>query len=95
MTRPFDDRRILLGVTGGIAAYKSALISSLLTQAGAAVDVVLRLSEFYLIGAISLEALNGWGVQTSMIAEDGRALNIAVVPVPESWLKKTYPTKLK
>ncbi len=34
-------------------------------------------------------------VQTAMIAEDGRALNIAVVPVPESWLKKTYPPKLK
>jgi len=33
-------------------------------------------------------------IQTSMIAEDGRALNIAVVPVPESWLKRTYPTKL-
>ncbi len=34
-------------------------------------------------------------VQTSMIAEDGRSLNIAVVPVPESWLKKTYPPQLK
>jgi oligogalacturonide lyase len=34
-------------------------------------------------------------IQTSMIAEDGRSLNIAVVPVPESWLKKTYPPALK
>jgi oligogalacturonide lyase len=34
-------------------------------------------------------------IQTAMLAEDGRELNIAVVPVPESWLKKTYPTKLQ
>jgi phosphopantothenoylcysteine decarboxylase/phosphopantothenate--cysteine ligase len=44
VTRPFDQRRILLGVTGGIAAYKSAWIARLLTQAGAAVDVVLTRS---------------------------------------------------
>ena len=46
MTRPFDGRRILLGVTGGIAAYKSAWIARLLTQAGAAVDVVLTRSAY-------------------------------------------------
>lgn len=34
-------------------------------------------------------------VQTSMLSEDGRALNIAVIPVPESWLKRTYPTKIQ
>jgi oligogalacturonide lyase len=33
-------------------------------------------------------------VQTAMIAEDGRSLNIAVVPVPESWLKRTYPKRI-
>ena len=41
--RPFDGRRILLGVTGGIASYKSAWLARLLTQAGAQVDVVLTL----------------------------------------------------
>lgn len=34
-------------------------------------------------------------VQTSMLSADGRALNIAVVPVPESWLKRTYPVKIQ
>lgn len=34
-------------------------------------------------------------VQTSMIAEDSRSRNIAVVPVPEAWLKRTYPTKIQ
>jgi len=34
-------------------------------------------------------------VQTSMLSADGRALNIAVIPVPESWLKRTYPVKIQ
>src|SRR5947207_3150328 len=39
--RPFDRRRVLLGVTGGIASYKSAWLARLLGKAGAEVDVVL------------------------------------------------------
>ena len=74
MTRPFDDRRILLGVTGGIAAYKSAWIARLLTQAGAAVDVILTRSASEFIGAITFEALTGRPVHTALIAE-GRALD--------------------
>ena len=74
MTRPFDQRRILLGVTGGIAAYKSAWISRLLTQAGAAVDVVLTRSASEFIGAITFEALTGRPVHTALIAE-GHALD--------------------
>ena len=74
MTRPFDQRRILLGVTGGIAAYKSAWIARLLTQAGAAVDVVLTRSAAEFIGPITFEALTGRPVHTALIAE-GHALD--------------------
>jgi phosphopantothenoylcysteine decarboxylase/phosphopantothenate--cysteine ligase len=74
VTRPFDGRRILLGVTGGIAAYKSAWIARLLTQAGAAVDVVLTRSASEFIGAITFEALTGRPVHTALIA-DGHALD--------------------
>lgn len=74
MTRPFEGRRILLGVTGGIAAYKSAWIARLLTQAGAAVDVVLTRSASEFIGAITFEALTGRPVYTALIAE-GHALD--------------------
>jgi phosphopantothenoylcysteine decarboxylase/phosphopantothenate--cysteine ligase len=35
------DKSILLGVSGGIAAYKAAIVASLLVQAGATVDVVM------------------------------------------------------
>jgi phosphopantothenoylcysteine decarboxylase/phosphopantothenate--cysteine ligase len=74
VTRPFDQRRILLGVTGGIAAYKSAWIARLLTQAGAAVDVVLTRSAAEFIGPITFEALTGRPVHTALIAE-GHALD--------------------
>jgi phosphopantothenoylcysteine decarboxylase/phosphopantothenate--cysteine ligase len=74
VTRPFDGRRILLGVTGGIAAYKSAWIARLLTQAGASVDVVLTRSASEFIGAITFEALTGRPVYTALIAE-GHALD--------------------
>ncbi|MEK7276062.1 MAG: flavoprotein, partial [Chloroflexota bacterium] len=36
-----ENKRLLLGVTGSIAAYKAADLASKLTQAGAEVDVIL------------------------------------------------------
>ena len=35
------DKRIVLGITGGIAAYKAAELTRLLVKAGAEVDVVM------------------------------------------------------
>ncbi len=72
--RPFDGRRILLGVTGGIASYKSAWLARLLTQAGAEVDVVLTRSAKEFIGAITFEALTGRPVYSVLIGE-GHALD--------------------
>ncbi|MDH5234036.1 MAG: bifunctional phosphopantothenoylcysteine decarboxylase/phosphopantothenate--cysteine ligase CoaBC [Gemmatimonadota bacterium] len=72
--RPFDGRRILLGVTGGIASYKSASLARLLTQAGASVDVVLTRSAKEFIGTITFEALTGRPVHTVLIG-DGHALD--------------------
>lgn len=72
--RPFDGRRILLGVTGGIASYKSAWLARLLTQAGAQVDVVLTRSAREFIGSVTFEALTGRPVHTALIA-DGHALD--------------------
>lgn len=57
--RPFDGRRILLGVTGGIASYKSVLLARLLTQAGAEVDVVMTRAAQEFVGAITFEAVTG------------------------------------
>ncbi|MBI1809815.1 MAG: hypothetical protein HYR75_07960, partial [Gemmatimonadetes bacterium] len=72
--RPFAGRRLLLGVTGGIASYKSAWLARLLAQAGADVDVVLTRSAREFIGAVTFEALTGRPVHTELVAE-GHALD--------------------
>ena len=57
--RPCDGRTVLLGVTGGIASYKSAWLARLLTKAGAGVDVVLTRSATEFVSALTFEALTG------------------------------------
>lgn len=52
-------REILLGVSGGIAAYKSADLTSKLVQQGAAVSVVMTQAAQKFIGATTFEALTG------------------------------------
>lgn len=54
-----NNREILLGVTGGIAAYKTADLCSKLVQAGARVSVVMTKSAEEFIGATTFEALTG------------------------------------
>ena len=72
--RPFDGKRILLGVTGGIASYKSAWLARLLTKAGANVDTVLTRSAAEFIGAVTFEALTGRAVYTGLF-DPGHALD--------------------
>ncbi len=50
-------REILLGVTGGIAAYKAADLCSKLVQSGAAVSVIMTAAAEQFIGATTFEAL--------------------------------------
>jgi phosphopantothenoylcysteine decarboxylase/phosphopantothenate--cysteine ligase len=57
--RPFDGRRVLLGVTGGIASYKTVMLARLLTQAGAEVDVIMTRAAQEFVGAITFEAVTG------------------------------------
>jgi phosphopantothenoylcysteine decarboxylase/phosphopantothenate--cysteine ligase len=72
--RPFDGRRVLLGVTGGIASYKSAWLARLLATAGAEVDTVLTRAAREFIGAITFEALTGRSVHTALL-DEGHALD--------------------
>jgi phosphopantothenoylcysteine decarboxylase/phosphopantothenate--cysteine ligase len=71
--RPYAGARVVLGVTGGIASYKSAWLARLLAKAGASVDVVMTPAAREFVGAITFEALTGRAVHTS-IFEEGRAL---------------------
>lgn len=58
--------RILLGVTGGIAAYKAAALTSSLVQRGAIVDVIMTAHAEQFIGALTFAALTARPVYTSL-----------------------------
>lgn len=59
-------REILVGVTGGIAAYKTADLVSQLVQKEAAVSVVMTKSATKFIGATTFQALTGRPVYTGL-----------------------------
>jgi phosphopantothenoylcysteine synthetase/decarboxylase len=60
------DLNILLGVTGGIAAYKAVDLASKLTAAGASVRTVMTESACRLVGPKSFEAVTAGPVYTSL-----------------------------
>ena len=72
--RPFAGARVLLGVSGGIASYKSAWLARLLTLAGAEVDVVMTPAALEFVGAITFEALTGRPVHSEIFGA-GNALD--------------------
>ena len=51
------DKTILLGVTGGIAAYKSAMLASRLVKTGACVHVIMTQNATNFINPITFETL--------------------------------------
>jgi phosphopantothenoylcysteine decarboxylase/phosphopantothenate--cysteine ligase len=59
-------RRVLLGVTGGIAAYKAVQLARDLTLAGAAVDVVLTAGAQEFVRPLTFEALTGRAAHASL-----------------------------
>jgi phosphopantothenoylcysteine decarboxylase/phosphopantothenate--cysteine ligase len=54
-----DGRRVVLGITGGIAAYKAAELCRLLTKAGATVRVVMTAAATRFITPLTLQTLSG------------------------------------
>lgn len=72
-------RRIVLGVCGGIAAYKVVELARELTQAGADVRVVMTQSAMKFVGPITFSTLTGNPVETEMFPE----------PAPR-WIPHTF-----
>jgi len=70
---PFAGRHVVLGVSGGIACYKSCILARRLTEAGATVDVALTAAAAEFVRPLTFEALTGRPVLTSLW-ERGRAL---------------------
>ncbi len=64
-----NGHEILIGVTGGIAAYKAAILVSRLVQTGAGVSVIMTESATHLVALRTFEALSGRVVRTSMWEE--------------------------
>ncbi|MBU1264745.1 MAG: bifunctional phosphopantothenoylcysteine decarboxylase/phosphopantothenate--cysteine ligase CoaBC [Gammaproteobacteria bacterium] len=60
------NKKIILGVTGGIAAYKAAELCRLLIKAGADVRVVMTAAAQQFIGPLTFQALSGKPVLTSL-----------------------------
>jgi phosphopantothenoylcysteine decarboxylase/phosphopantothenate--cysteine ligase len=69
-------RRVLLGVTGGIAAYKSAILARLLTDAGAVVTAVLTEAATRFVGADTFSALTGREAFSSLWERPGEVLHV-------------------
>ncbi|MEM8758476.1 MAG: flavoprotein [Planctomycetota bacterium] len=64
-SNPFSGTQILLGVTGGIAAYKAAALTSSLAQAGAQVTVLMTPAAAHFVTPLTFQALSGRPTYTS------------------------------
>jgi phosphopantothenoylcysteine decarboxylase/phosphopantothenate--cysteine ligase len=70
---PLYGKNILLGVTGGIAAYKSADLVRRLQEAGAEVRVVMTPAATRFVTPLTFQALSGRRVHTRLLDEEAEA----------------------
>ena len=80
---PFAGRHVLLGVSGGIACYKSCTLARRLAEGGAAVDVVLTASAAEFVRPVTFEALTGRPVLTSLWQPDRALAHIGLARQPD------------
>ncbi len=69
----FQNRQILLGITGGIAAYKAAELTRALRREGAEVQVVMTRAAADFITPLTLQALSGKPVRTELLDTQAEA----------------------
>jgi phosphopantothenoylcysteine decarboxylase/phosphopantothenate--cysteine ligase len=69
---------VVLGVTGGIAAYKAVQVARDLTALGAEVDVVLTPTAKRFVGALSFSGVTGRPVQSRILSAGGGALHVTL-----------------
>jgi len=63
---PHTNNRLLLGLTGGVAAYKAAELARMLIQSGVEVQVVMTQSACRFIGTATMQSLTGRPVFTDL-----------------------------
>lgn len=66
----FENKRVVLGVTGSIAAYKAVDLASKLTQAGALVDVIMTEAAQRFVTPLSFQSVTGRPVYTDLWQAD-------------------------
>jgi phosphopantothenoylcysteine decarboxylase / phosphopantothenate---cysteine ligase len=71
-------KRVVVGVSGGIAAYKAATVVRQLTEAGHQVRVIPTESALRFIGAATFEALSGEPVQTGVFEDVPQVPHVAI-----------------
>ena len=78
MMAVLEKKNIVLAITGSIAAYKAVHLASALTQAGAAIQVVMTTAAHDFIGSMSLKTLTGHEVYTDVsdVDADGRIAHV-------------------
>ena len=71
--QPINNKRILLGITGGIAAYKSADLARRLVELGAQVQVVMTPAATAFITPLTLQAVSGRPVRLDLLDANAEA----------------------
>lgn len=80
-----NGRRVLLGVCGGIAAYKAAALASRLAQNGVELDVILTADAQRFVGSATFAALSRRRVWTSLWERTEEIPHIALVRAAEAF----------
>ena len=73
--RSLIDKKIVLGVTGSIAAYKAVELLRYLTKAGAKVTVAMTANATWFVGPLTFETLSGSSVIHDMFSQPGTSLD--------------------
>ena len=78
--KPLQDKIIILGITGSIAAYKAADLASKLTQAGARVETVLTNAATQFITPLTFQSVTGQRAytETDLWGHDAHVLHIGL-----------------
>ncbi|MCK5052776.1 MAG: bifunctional phosphopantothenoylcysteine decarboxylase/phosphopantothenate--cysteine ligase CoaBC [Anaerolineales bacterium] len=82
------NRRILLGVTGSIAAYKAADLASMLTRAGMQVDVILSTAARKFVTPLTFQSVTGRKAYTEsdLWGEEAHVLHVGLVEGADAFL---------
>ncbi len=76
MASPLAGRRVLLAVTGGVAAYKAAYLCRLLQERGAEIQVVMTPSATRFVGPDTFAALTGRAVHSDVFERSETVLHV-------------------